>query len=76
MPDKDNFNAVIEEEQKQYIVRRLSPTECERLQGFPDGWTEGYSDTARYKALGNSIAVPCVEHILGNIARVIKREED
>lgn len=39
-------------------VRRLTPLECERLQGFPDGWTDipGASDTARYKALGNSVA--------------------
>ena len=38
-------------------VRRLTPLECERLQGFPDGWTDipGASDTARYKALGNSV---------------------
>jgi len=50
-------------------VRRLTPTECERLQGFPDGWTEGHSDSARYKALGNSVAIPCVEFILGAIVR-------
>ena len=35
-----------------YTVRRLTPTECERLQGYPDNWTAGGSDTARYKALG------------------------
>ena len=39
-------------------VRRLTPTECERLQGFPDGWTEGLSDSARYRALGNAVCVP------------------
>ena len=49
-----------------YTVRRLTPLECERLQGYPDGWTEyGHdgrliSDNQRYKALGNSVAVPCV----------------
>lgn len=44
-------------------VRKLTPLECERLQGFPDGWTdiEGASDNARYKALGNSMAVPVME---------------
>lgn len=47
-----------------YAVRRLTPLECERLQGFPDGWTDGLSDTARYKALGNSVAIPCVEYIM------------
>ena len=51
--------------------RRLTPTECERLQGFPDGWTDvpGASDSARYRALGNSMAVPCVGWILERLAR-------
>lgn len=44
-------------------VRRLTPTECERLQGFPDGWTNGQSDSARYRQLGNAVAVPVVEWI-------------
>jgi DNA (cytosine-5)-methyltransferase 1 len=38
-------------------VRRLTPTECERLQAFPDGWTAGQSDSARYKQLGNAVTV-------------------
>ena len=42
-------------------IRRLTPTECERLQGFPDGWTEGISDTQRYKCLGNAVTVNVVE---------------
>lgn len=44
-------------------VRRVTPLECERLQGFPDGWTDvsGASDSARYRALGNSMAVPVLE---------------
>ena len=52
-----------------YLIRRLTPLECERLQGFPDGWTDipGASDSARYKALGNSVAIPCVEFIMGRI---------
>ena len=52
------------------LIRRLTPLECERLQGFPDGWTalEGASDSARYKALGNSVAIPCVEFVLRGIA--------
>lgn len=45
-------------------VRRLTPVECERLQGFPDGWTEGQSDSARYKQMGNAVAVPVVEWIM------------
>jgi DNA (cytosine-5)-methyltransferase 1 len=54
----------------QYAVRRLTPLECERLQGFPDGWTDipGASDSARYKALGNSVAIPCVMYCLEGIA--------
>jgi DNA (cytosine-5)-methyltransferase 1 len=45
------------------IVRRLTELECERLQGYPDGWTEGQTASARYRQLGNSVAVPCVEWI-------------
>ena len=54
-----------------FLIRRLTPLECERLQGFPDGWTDlpGASDSARYKALGNSVPVPCVEYIMAGIAR-------
>ena len=46
------------------IVRRLTPTECERLQGFPDGWTEDQADTHRYKQMGNAVAVPVVNFII------------
>ncbi|CUP50079.1 Modification methylase BanI [Flavonifractor plautii] len=55
------------------LIRRLTPLECERLQGFPDGWTdiEGASDSARYKALGNSVAIPCVDYVLQGIAWAI-----
>lgn len=49
-------------------VRRLTPTECERLQGFPDGWTAGQSDSVRYRQLGNAVAVPVVEWIARRIA--------
>ena len=54
------------------LIRRLTPLECERLQGYPDGWTDlpGASDSARYKALGNSVAIPCVEYIMRGIALV------
>jgi len=63
------------------LVRRLTPLECERLQGFPDGWTDipKASDSPRYKALGNSVAVPCVDFIMHGIAyflRKIKQEEE
>jgi len=52
-------------------VRRLTPLECERLQGFPDGWTEGQADTHRYKQMGNAVAVPVVEWIIQGIADTI-----
>jgi site-specific DNA-cytosine methylase len=58
-------------------VRRLTPTECERLQGFPDGWTAEridevkglvtQADSARYKQMGNAVAVPCVEWIVNRL---------
>ena len=51
---------ITEEYSATNLVRRLTPLECERLQGYPDGWTDvsGASDSARYKALGNSVAIP------------------
>lgn len=56
-----------------HLIRRLTPLECERLQGFPDGWTDipGASDSTRYKALGNSVAIPCVEFIMSRIAAAL-----
>jgi len=45
-------------------IRRLTPTECERLQGFPDGWTAGISDIQRYKCLGNAVTVNVIETIM------------
>lgn len=55
----------------QQQVRRLTPIECERLQGFPDNWTEGQSDTNRYKQMGNAVAVPVVEWIIQNICDIV-----
>jgi len=52
-------------------IRRLTPTECERLQGFPDGWTEGQADSNRYKQMGNAVAVPVVEWIIKSMIEVI-----
>ena len=48
---------------QRYGVRRLTPTECERLQAFPDSWTavNGQSDSARYRQLGNAVCVNEVE---------------
>ena len=59
------------------LIRRLTPLECERLQGFPDHWTDipGASDSARYKALGNSVAVPCVDFVMNGIRLAIEAEK-
>lgn len=75
-----DYTSVIIEKIICWIVRRLTPTECERLQGYPDGWTDlgkwvdskgkthKAADTPRYKALGNSIALPQWYYVLGGIA--------
>ena len=56
------------------IVRRLTPTECERLQGLEDGYTDGGSDTARYKALGNGMAQPCADYVIRRIVENTQTE--
>ena len=71
---KDATDLVVEPD-RQYaqLIRRLTPLECERLQGFPDNWTNipGASDSARYRALGNSVPVPCVEFIMKSLNEVV-----
>jgi DNA (cytosine-5)-methyltransferase 1 len=54
------------------IVRKLTPTEAERLQGLPDGYTDipGASDTARYRALGNGMAQPCADYVIRRIVEI------
>lgn len=76
MPDKENFNCAIQNG----VVRRLTPLECERLQGYPDGWTDigdwtdskgkahKCTDSARYKALGNSISLPNWFYVLQKLS--------
>lgn len=50
-------------------IRRFTPRECERLMGLPDDWTAGHSDTARYRMIGNSIAVPVIDWLFHQITR-------
>ena len=57
------IHGVVTIEEKESMVRRLTPVECERLQGFPDGWTDGQADTHRYKQMGNAVTVNVVEWI-------------
>ena len=61
-----------------HLIRRLTPLECERLQGFPDGWTDipGASDSARYKALGNSVAIPCVDFVMRCLVQAVQMSEN
>ena len=80
---KDATDLIVEPN-RQYaqLIRRLTPLECERLQGFPDDWTNipGASDSARYRALGNSVAIPCVEFIMRSLKEAsaieVKTEEN
>lgn len=76
---KDATDLVVEPD-RQYakLIRRLTPGECELLQGFPPGWTDipSASDSARYRALGNSIPVPCVEFIMKSLQAVAAMEAD
>ena len=60
---------------RKYVLRRLTPTECARLQGFPDWWTDGAdgSDSAIYKMWGNGIALPCAADVLGRIAKEVMK---
>lgn len=71
---KDATDLVVEPD-RQYaqFIRRLTPWECELLQGFPLGWTDipSASDSARYRALGNSVAIPCVEFIMKSLNEVV-----
>jgi len=54
---------------KDFKLRRLTPIECERLQGFPDDWTAGISDTQRYKLMGNAVTVNVIEAIGSAISK-------
>ena len=81
-----NFHTLYEpkkEDDMEATVRRLTPTECERLQGFPDGWTSErfdekkqevipQADSNRYKQMGNAVAVPVVEWIVRRLVETTK----
>jgi len=61
-------NVAVEVNQR---IRRLTPIECERLQGFPDNWTEGINDTQRYKCLGNAVTVPVIKFLAHRIFKML-----
>ena len=66
-----------DDDEHQYLVRRLTPVECERLQGLPDGFTDiefkgkPALDSKRYKALGNGMAQPCADYVIKQIVRFV-----
>ena len=73
---KSASDLIVEPKQRRYVVRRLTPLECCRLQGFPDWWTDGVegSDSAQYKMWGNGIALPCAFDVLNRIARFVEND--
>lgn len=75
---KSASDLVVEPKQRKYIVRRLTPLECLRLQGYPDWWFDGTngSDSAKYKACGNSLAIPCAYDVMNRIARFVENEKE
>lgn len=60
----------------QRIARKLTPKECERLQGLPDGYTDCGSDSKRYKALGNGMAQPCADYVMAQAVKAIREKEN
>ena len=76
---KDATDLIVEPD-RQYaqLIRRLTPWECELLQGFPPDWTDipSASDSARYRALGNSVPVPCVEFIMKSLREMTELETE
>lgn len=83
--DYKDFTDIVQEEQlmandsgnttgKKYVLRRLTPMECARLQGFPDWWCDGLngSDSSQYRLWGNGIALPCAADVLGRIAEEVR----
>ena len=66
------------DDNRKYVVRRLTPLECCRLQGFPDWWCDGVdgSDSAKYKMWGNGIALPCAVDVMGRLAKELRKERN
>lgn len=74
MHDQQMILAKTGEPKRKYIIRRLTPLECCRLQGFPDWWEDGVqgSDSARYKMWGNGIALPCAYDVMSRVKRLLE----
>lgn len=61
---------------RSFVLRRLTPTECGRLQGMPDWWCDGipHSDSAEYKLWGNGMALPCVLYVMEGVKEVLEND--
>ena len=74
---QDAFNDMLPviKDGRKYVVRRLTPLECSRLQGFPDWWTDGVegSDSNIFRMWGNGIALPCAADVIGRIAKELDK---
>jgi len=74
--DYKEYTDIVQEDmpEKKYVLRRLTPMECARLQGFPDWWCDeaNGSDSAQYKLWGNGLALPCACDVLGRIAEELR----
>ena len=74
---QDAFNDMLPviREGRKYVVRRLTPLECSRLQGFPDWWTDGIqgAESNIYKMWGNGIALPCAADVIGRLAKELEK---
>lgn len=64
----------MEQKERKYVLRRLTPLECLRLQGLPDRWCDGVngSDSAIYKMCGNGLAIPCAYDVMRRIAKELE----
>lgn len=74
MHDQQIVLAQTDKPKRKYIIRRLTPLECCRLQGFPDWWEDGVqgSDSARYKMWGNGIALPCAYDVMSRVKKLLE----
>lgn len=74
----DARNYLVGKTSRKYIIRRLTPLECCRLQGFPDWWEDGVegSDSARYKMWGNGIALPCAVDVMRRVVKAANYKEE
>ena len=65
------------EQERKYVVRRLTPGECARLQGFPDGWCDGipHADSAEYKLWGNGMCLPVILYCCEGMVEELKKRK-